>query len=739
MDIANKTPSRNKLLYIFSMQLLDALSDSDAVVVQDLSGATVCSAPGALETQDWLPQESLSSSPQISGCTAGDGSERVRHEIPLRTDPSSRPFGRLIIRFTSNHAERNRRDLENARDVIDCITRHLAIITDLSSSRISASQNRADLEFLSGLDDLMLHQGANTALDILLSETARHLDCTMAAVLAPDSKTKLFWPSDALKEEQSKGGIIRAAGKLFANARESRKVIVSSDSKLARLLRTSRGEGEQILCSPVADPRSNVSGVLILVRKNQFSRDDVRVARALCVKVSGLLAAPRAVKEGPLDRRAVIDRIDSDIERAAGAERALLFVDIDRLHIVNDRFGHAVGDEAIDAVTRVLSAIARPSDAVASLSGDLLGLYLNKANEEQAIAAAERVLGEVRTTSVARSNRSTGLSVSIGIALIPEHAATASQAVNIAEVACQSAKSRGTGQYVLFQDQDASIMQRHTDLSEIGNLQSALIEDRFVIFAQKIRSLQSAESARKFELLTRMVDSDGSLVPPQKFLSAAERYQMMPALDRWVISRALKQLSDAENMLEINLSSFAINVSGQSIADEEFSDFVVSSVQESGLSPDSICFEITESAAVKSIDQAVKFIDDVRQIGCSVALDDFGTGYCSFSYLQDIPVDFLKIDGMFITNINENPLSEAIVQAVVGIAKVKGAATIAEYVEDDAIAKRLRKHGVDFGQGFGIGRPEPLADVLDRMVSPLDIGLTSTIQIPDPGIIQKFA
>jgi Amt family ammonium transporter len=213
----------------------------------------------------------------------------------------------------------------------------------------------------------------------------------------------------------------------------------------------------------------------------------------------------------------------------------------------------------------------------------------------------------------------------------------------------------------------------------------------------------------------------------------------MPALDRWVIGHALKQLSEAENMLEINLSSFGINVSGQSIADEGFSEFVVSSVQESGLSPDSICFEITESAAVKRIEHALRFINDVRKIGCSVALDDFGTGYCSFSYLQDIPVDFLKIDGMFVTNITHNPLSEAIVQAVVGIAKVKGAATIAEYVEDAAIATRAKELGVDFGQGFGIGRPEPLADVLGRMVSPLDVGLTGTNQVPNPDVILKFA
>ncbi len=739
MDIDQKVPSKNKLLYIFSMQMLDALRDCDAVVVQDVSGATVSSAPDAGASDSWLPQGAPATSRKAMTCLAEDGSECLCYEIPLRTRSSSRPFGRLIVRFTSDDAEQHSADLKKVRAIINCISRHLAITTDLSSTQPAAGRSRADLQFLTGLDKLILGQDANVSLSGMLDEVARHLDCTMAAILAPQSKTKLFWPEGVLDDADERGSMIRAAGRLFASASESRKVIISSDPELVSLLKTSRGAGRQILCSPIADPQSRVSGVLILARETQFSRDDVRLARAICVKVSGSLAPGKVVKNGPLDRRSVIERIDSDIKRAPNAERAFLFVDIDRLHIINDRFGHAVGDEVISTVTGIVSGIARSPSAVASLSGDLIGLYLDAANEEQAVVAATEILNAVSKARPSDAHKPMDLSVSIGIALIPEHAATGSQAVNIAEVACKSAKSRGTGQYVLFRDLDASIMQRHTDLNEIGNLQSALIENRFVIFAQKIQSLQSEEPARKFELLTRMLDSAGNLVAPQHFLSAAERYQIMPALDRWVIAHALKQLSEAENMLEINLSSFGINVSGQSIADEGFNEFVVSSVQDSGLSPDSICFEITESAAVKSIEQAQKFINDVRNAGCSVALDDFGTGYCSFSYLQDIPVDFLKIDGTFVTNITDNPLSEAIVKAVVGIAKVKGVATIAEYVEDAAIAARLKELGVDFGQGFGIGRPEPLADVLGQMESPLDVGLTSTIQVPNPDVIKKLA
>ncbi|MGI9237617.1 MAG: putative bifunctional diguanylate cyclase/phosphodiesterase [Woeseiaceae bacterium] len=734
-----KEASGNKLLYIFSLQLLDALRDSDAVVVQDVTGTVVSRVPGESGDDSWISSADIANRQQVARYPAADGDIHICYEIPLRANVSSKPFGRLIVRFTTDDAARHSADLDNAGAVIECIARHIAITTDLSSTQLTLGHNEADMRFIAGLDKLTTGRQPKPALTALLKGTARHLECTMAAVLAPQAGLKLFWPNDALENDQAKESIIRAVGKLYASAKESRKVIVSSDQELADLLKTSAGDGKQILCSPVADPQSRVNGVLILVRKAQFSRDDVRLARALCVKISGLLVTDDLSNDGPMDRRAIIDRIDSDIKRAPQVERAFLFVDIDRLHVINDRFGHAVGDEIIGSALKVLEGVARPRDAVASLSGDLMGLYLDAASEDQAIAMATKLLNEIANTPVSEARRSMNLSVSIGIALIPEHAATGSQAVNIAEVACQSAKSRGTGQYVLFRDHDASIMQRHADLSEIGNLQSALIENRFVIYAQKIQSLRDGEPARKFELLTRMLDSDGNLVPPQNFLSAAVRYQMMPALDRWVISHSLQQLAEAENMLEINLSGFGINVSGQSLADEGFSEFVVKSVLESGLSPDSICFEITESSAVKSIEQALQFINDVRSIGCTVALDDFGTGYCSFSYLQDIPVDFLKIDGMFVKNIDHNALSEAIVKAVVGIAKVMGAATIAEYVENAAIAKCLEELDVDFGQGFGIGRPEPLADILDRMDSPLDLGLSGTVRIADASDIRKLA
>jgi len=198
-------------------------------------------------------------------------------------------------------------------------------------------------------------------------------------------------------------------------------------------------------------------------------------------------------------------------------------------------------------------------------------------------------------------------------------------------------------------------------------------------------------------------------------MSAAERYQMMSALDRWVINKTLDELSNSDNMLEINLASFSINVSAQSLTDDDFVDHVEQRIVESGISPEALCFEITETALVRNLERAQRFIRKLTKLGCRLALDDFGTGHCSFAYLMDLPVQYIKIDGVFIRDILENPLSDAIVSSVINIAKVIHAFTVAEHVENDRVLQRLQQYDIDYVQGFAIGRPRPLAEVLAEM------------------------
>ncbi|MEM7277529.1 MAG: EAL domain-containing protein [Pseudomonadota bacterium] len=717
------------LLQKLSEQLLDSICDADAVVIQDGSLACVCEVPAGTSPQTWTTSNNMPSKQRIYRYAGESGQVALAFEMPLRISSNINPFGRLLLRFTGENATDYARQISAAGHIIDCIARHFAIAGELSSIKQVSRQNEIDMQFLGNIDAQLASDDVRIAIMHCLDETRKHYGCTLVGLVVPDAGIKSYWPRGDQTSIFSGKTINRTLMRLYKHAKESRRVLVSNDPGLCRALETEIGRGTQVVCSPLANSKSEVSGILVLARADPFSRDDLRLARALCVKAAAYVRARNNVTSSAISRRSLIERIDTDIKHDPHRLRAFLFVDIDRLHIINDRFGHAAGDEVISSVERIIRNVASGRDLVGSLSGDLLGLYLEHADEARAREAAQKILDEIKVTPYSSGHSKISISASIGVAIMPDLASTGSQALSIAEVASKSAKSRGAGQYVVFKDQDSSLMQRHSDLTQIGGLQNALIEDRFVIYAQEIRSLKDDEPARKFELLTRMLDKNNQIVAPQKFLSAAERYQMMPALDRWVVSKSIEQLSSADNLLEINLSGFNINVSGQSIAETGFSDFVVDCVLQSGLSPDSLCFEITESTAVRHIDYALKFIEDIRSIGCRIALDDFGTGYCSFAYLQDLPVDFLKVDGMFVRNVCENPLSEAIVESVARLASVMNAATVAEYVENDLIANKLRSLGIDYAQGFGIGRPEPLADVLERMVSPIDLGLTGSLDL----------
>jgi EAL domain-containing protein (putative c-di-GMP-specific phosphodiesterase class I) len=227
--------------------------------------------------------------------------------------------------------------------------------------------------------------------------------------------------------------------------------------------------------------------------------------------------------------------------------------------------------------------------------------------------------------------------------------------------------------------------------------------------------MKEQDDSCRCEILVRMLDEDGQILLPGEFMSAAERYQLMPALDRWVINKTLDELSNADNLLEINLAHFSINVSAQSLTDDDFLDHVIKRISESGVSPEALCFEITETAVVRNLDQAQRFIRKLRKLGCRLALDDFGTGHCSFAYLKDMSVQYIKIDGVFIRDILDNPLSEAIVSSVTNIAKVMHAYTVAEHVENDRVLQHLQQYDIDYVQGFAIARPRPLSEVLAEM------------------------
>jgi len=395
--------------------------------------------------------------------------------------------------------------------------------------------------------------------------------------------------------------------------------------------------------------------------------------------------------------------------RNYGTSHALLFIDLDQFKIVNDTSGHLAGDEMLKRLTRLLLTKVRGSDTLARLGGDEFGVLLEKCNVDQANQIAEHLLRAVQGFRFSWNERAFTIGASIGMAMITSASPDIGELLSAADIACYAAKDRGRNRIHLYSANDAELSRRQTEMQWVSRIHEALAHDRFVLYQQPIVSLAEPPGHAHYEFLVRIRDAKGEIIPPGAFIPAAERYNLMSKVDRKVIDKAFHYVSKRLAAANGNPTGTAfINISATSLSDSAFLPFVQEKIAAFQLPPGSICFEITETAAITDLDNAQRFIHDIKKLGCLFALDDFGTGTCSFSYLKSIQADFLKIDGHFVTHILEDDVDCAIVEAVNRIGHVAGIRTIAEFVETDALRARLAEMGVNYGQGYGIQRPMPI-------------------------------
>lgn len=418
---------------------------------------------------------------------------------------------------------------------------------------------------------------------------------------------------------------------------------------------------------------------------------------------------------GLMNRRgfsACLDRLLDDAHSAGS--HSLLLIDLDQFKVINDSCGHQAGDDLLCAVASMLRAAFGNALSLARLGGDEFGAVLPNPPSE-AVERAEALLRMFAQYRFVRDGRPFKTSASIGVTAV-EPSDKADQILARADAACYAAKELGRNQVKAYDEQAWDTVRRRRDLSWVARINAALEDDRFVLYAQRIALTRSAcEVNDEFELLLRMIDERGAVIVPGEFLAAAERFNLMPSIDRWVIRQAISQLRKL-NACAMPLPHVAINISPSSLRDSSFIDFVVQALGDSALQPSLFKLELTESAAVLNFVQAQQFISRVRAIGCQVALDDVGTGFCSFAHLQKLPVDQIKIDGSFVRKVCDTRLDRVLVESLQRIADVLGVTTVAEFVETDAIAAALREVGVDYLQGYAIHRPEPLDRVLQRTI-----------------------
>jgi diguanylate cyclase (GGDEF)-like protein len=417
---------------------------------------------------------------------------------------------------------------------------------------------------------------------------------------------------------------------------------------------------------------------------------------------------------GALNRREFEQCLAAAGERSGpdGTPYAVCVIDLDRFKIVNDTCGHAAGDALLRQLT-LLIADALPGGArLARLGGDEFGLLV-QGSPDRAMAVAETVRSAVARHRFGWEQHIFMLGISIGVAPITSPAATVGELLQAADAACYAAKDRGRDRVHLYQPDDGDLATQHGNAQWAGRILAAIRENRLELHYQPIVPLAAADTGSFGEVLVRLRQPDGTLAYPGAFMPAAERYELMPAIDRWVVSTALATLGAAFRHGQAwPADIFSINLSGASIGDETFLAFVRARLAESKLPSRLICFEITETVAICNLDVAVRFITELRTIGCWFALDDFGAGLSSFSYLKQLPIDFLKIDGHFVRGILDDPVDRSMVESVNRIGQSMGLRTIAEFVETAAVLDCLHEMGVDYAQGYATGRPGPLRDHL---------------------------
>lgn len=479
-------------------------------------------------------------------------------------------------------------------------------------------------------------------------------------------------------------------------------------------------QGYQALLCPLLDATGNLEGVLAQmssVKGEQFGQRHIRFMSHIMRKVEYVVQHNYDAMTGLMNRSGFEAQLKESMKtlKEKGDEHQIIYFDIDNVQLVNDTFGRSAGDDVIVRFSQLLDEVL-PKNAVATrLTGDDFAILLADATVEDALQLTKQFREQSRKLRYLKNDKSLQVTVSIGISTVNMKTTDHGNALTTARIACESAKDHGRDRVEIYNQDRSSIIRRHDDMHLVSRIHRSLDSDGFVLLAQPIVSLRKSDERKRYEILLRMKDNDGAMISSGALFSAAERYHLMPQIDRWVFSNTLKRLRNHVDELGDRNLQFAINLSGQSLGDDEILKFVDQELQATGVKPESLCFEITESAAVSNRRKAQVFIDALREQGFSFSLDDFGAGLSSFAYLKNFNVDTLKIDGGFIRDITENRISESMVAAITQVAKVMELETVAEYVEGDGTKKLIAELGVDFAQGHAIGKPTPLDDVLDGL------------------------
>lgn len=628
--------------------------------------------------------------------------------------------GVLVVVFSKNDGKSssfNPSLIKNILDpAIELIAESLRADREMRGLEHTNDQVEKELEFLYAVDE-KIHGSSrrHSSLAQLVGRSGRYLGINYSVLLIPSKRIRISATHSSWKNVNRKVLDRYLVDQLMPKLDGQRKPVIfeipADDSP------GSADTGYQALLCPLLDNQGNVEGVLAQLGRvdgSKFSSSDRRFMSHIGRKVEYVIEQSFDAMTGFMNRSGFEAQLHEsyDTLKSNGDCHQIIYFDLDNLQLVNDTFSRQAGDAVIMRFAGLLETDLPKSAVLSRLTGDDFCMLLTHADSDTALSFANSVRDHASSLRYLEGDRSLQVTMSIGIAEFDRSSGADGNALTTARMACEAAKERGCDRIEIFDDNNRSVVRRYDDMQLVAEIQQALDGDDFELLAQPITSLTDASSNPRYEVLLRMEDSEGGRVQTAALFSAAERYRMMPQIDRWVVSTTLARLAEVRGMVENEMAVFAMNLSGQSLGDDDFLAFIEQEIEHSELPTSSLCFEITESAAVSNLKKAQAFIDRLRERGCKISLDDFGAGLSSFAYLKNFNVDTLKIDGGFIRDISENRISESMVAAITQVANVMKLKTVAEYVESEETRALVSELGVDFAQGHAIGKPISLDSVL---------------------------
>lgn len=579
------------------------------------------------------------------------------------------------------------------------IARHLLQRTSETEARLHAATQRAEIT-LHSIGDGVITTDTQGMIEQLNPEAER-----LTGWSARDAEGQPIARVFAAFRESSSVAITEPVALTLQEQR-----VISSEADVIIHARSGRKSSIEYTVAPIFDQTTaTMMGAILVFR-------DVTQLRVIAKELA--YQAQHDMLTGLMNRRELerhLETVMSRIPEQTDEPHWLCYLDLDQFKLINDTCGHLAGDELLKRIARTLQIQVRDVDLLARLGGDEFAIVLNRCTATEATTIIERIRQALDNMNFSWTGKVFGTSGSFGLIPITQENSTLYELMSAADTACYVAKDEGRNRVHVYQSGDGATARRTGEMHWVQRIKQALAENRFVLYHQPITALQGTAYSVHSEILVRMLDGDDAIIPPLAFIPAAERYNLMVNIDRWVIHNALQNLHSAMRHASPGTCTIAINLSAQSLCDDSFLPYVLQELDTLHFDPHHLCFEITETCAISNLSRAIHFMSTLRTRGCRFALDDFGSGLSSFAYLRNLAVEYLKIDGSFVRNIEHDAMDLAMVDSINQIGHVAGMQTVAEYVENSAICEKLRRLGVDFAQGYGIARPEPLHFLAQRI------------------------